>query len=90
MKRNVIRRIIRQLKDAEASISDINYVLAEAIEFNNELDTVKLMDDLSKLAERLEFVIDDDNKWSSRSVCQEEHPGKRVWVDPISSCSWVP
>lgn len=90
MKRNIIKRIARQIKEAEKAISDIDPSLMEVIEHNNELDAVRLMDDLAKLVDCLEFVMNEDHKWSNRNLCQDHHPGKLVWRDPIGWGSYAP
>jgi len=90
MKRNTLRRIKRQIKQAEAAINELPVEFAETLEHNMELDFVKMMDDLSFIADGLDFVMNDDNGYALPSLCHDDNPDKQVWYDPIGRKAYAP
>lgn len=90
MRRNTLKRIVRQLKQAESALSELPVELAETLEHNKELNLVKMMDDLSSIVDALDFVMDDDNGYALMSLCHDDNPNKQVWYDPIERKAYAP
>ncbi len=90
MRRNTLNKLKRQIKQAEAAINEIPVELAETFEYNKELNLVKMMDDLSAIAEGLDFIMDDDNGYALSSLCHDDNPDKQVWYDPVRCKAYAP
>ncbi len=90
MKRNTLRRIKRQLKEAEAALNELPVELAESMEHNGELNIVKIMDDLSKITDAIDFVMDDSNGYKMSALCKDDNPDKEIWYDPIGQNYYAP
>lgn len=80
MKANQLKRIIRQLREAASAISEIDEDVFDCLAENG--CGVPMPQQLEELADRLEPLVSGDGAYASKKVCQEDHPGAKIYTDP--------